>query len=438
KLVAGLNNIKELTFPADYDAHLDYQAGWYFFAGNFTDQNGNPVDILVNFFHRSMYPLDIANKIGLTEANNQIVEVQLGLSLADKGIHVQGSNPTIAATTGMVKFSANPFSVQVGKNIAQSQQPNELFPMKIQVSDPEQNLNIDLTLEKANPVLLEGKNGQAPSMYNLGTWYYSFPNIKTTGTVSLGDDTRDLSGKMWMDNQWTAGIMPAGYADNIFIRALSNILNWYKGQTPQAWGWDWVEAQFDDNTGVTISSMHSVQSKDLNNLGENPPGDVTRDAYGKYINTDGSAEDLNGKLTINKWVKSPASGAWFPNGWVLDFPSKNLNFTMTPTVDGQLFQTKSSAEFREGGVIITGKRDGQDIAGVGFGEGVGYAGEDYYYKTFFKNLGINDTPENRDLYSPHIPGFWLVVESLLLYAIPLAIVIYMIVLIFKKFRRAKK
>jgi len=427
---AGMKSIKELEFPRDYSSHNDFQVGWYFFANSLKDQNGNNVDLLVNFFRRAIYSPDIARKMGLSEMDNQIVELQIGLSLSDKDLHIQGANPIVSGKTGLIDFQTQPFLIKMGKNEVKSIKNDSLFPLSIKVYDPEKDLNIDLTLEQTEPLFLEGDSGKVPSMYNLGTWYYSVPDIKTSGTINYAGDIREVSGKTWFDNQWTAGIMPAGYPDNYYIRALSNILNWSRNKTPEPWGWDWIEVQLDNNMEITLADMHSVHSKDLNNTGENPPAESKRGAFGKIIDTDGKADDITGFITIDKWVRSDVSGAWYPNSWQVEVPERNITFTMTPTVSKQILQGAAASEFREGGVKVVGKMGDSDITGIGFGEGTGYAGEDYYNKSKFNILGIENNAANRKIFEAPVPGIWLAIQSITLYVISVIAVIWVLIYLF--------
>ena len=436
---AGMKSIKALEFPRDYSSHNDFQVGWYFFASSLKDQNGNDVDLLVNFFRRAIYPPDIAQKMGLSEMDNQIVELQIGLSLSDKDLHIQGANPIISGKTGLIDFETQPFLIKMGNNEVKSINNDSLFPLSVKVYDPEKDLNIELMLEQTKPLFLEGDNGKVPSMYNLGTWYYSVPNIKTSGTINYAGDKREVSGKTWFDNQWTAGVMPAGYPDNYYIRALSNILNWSKNKTPEPWGWDWIEVQLDNNIEITLADMHSVHSKVLNNTGENPPAEAKKDAFGKLINTDGKAENISGFITVDKWVRSDVSGAWYPNSWKVEVPEKNIIFTMTPTVSKQILQGAAASEFREGGVVVAGKMGDKDITGIGFGEGTGYAGEDYYNKTKFNILGIENNSENVKIFEAPVPGTWLAIQSITLYAVSLIGVIWILIcLYYFSFKRHSK
>jgi hypothetical protein len=176
--------------------------------------------------------------------------------------------------------------------------------------------------------------------------------------------------------------------------------------------------------------MHSTHTKDLNNKGENPPAAVKREATGKIINSDGKAEDISGSILIDGWVRSGVSKAWYPNSWKLEVPSRNIALSLTPTVSAQLFQGAAASEFREGGVRVTGKFGNDDINGIGFGEGTGYAGDDYYYGTKFNMLGIENNERNMKFFLQPVPGTWLAIQSLLLFIIPACIVIGAIVFIF--------
>lgn len=416
---AGMESIQELRFPADYGSHNEFQVGWYFFASNLKDQNGIDIDLLVNFFRRAIYPPPIAEKMGLSEMDNQVVELQIGLSLADQDLHIQGANPVISGKTGLINFESRPFLIKLGKNEVKSLNDDSLFPLRMKVIDPEKDIRIDLTLEQSKPLFLEGGNGKAPSLYNLGTWYYSVPHIKTSGTIEYAQDRREVTGKTWLDNQWTAGIMPAGYPDNYFIRSIANITNWAKSKTPEPWGWDWLEVQLGNDIEITLADFHSVHTRDLKNTGDHPPAATKRDAFGKLINPNGVAEDISGTIEVNSWVRSGVSGAWYPNRWQVEVPDKDISFTMTPTVSRQILQGAAASEFREGGVRVKGKMGGSDITGIGFGEGTGYAGEDYYYQKKFELLGIEDSPDNRKLFAAPTPSLWLVIQSLLLFAAPL-------------------
>ena len=432
----NMNTYDSLEFPRDHRAQMGFQFGWYFWSGNFLDEDSNEVDIVVVFFRRALYPPPIAAKLGLSDLENQLVQTVVAVNFADKNLHVTGSNPIIAGSSGEIIYGIEPFVSRIGKNSAVSLQENKMFPMKITVNDPSKELMIDLDLMESKPLLLQGDEGKIPSIFGLGTWYYSYPNINTTGSVTYQGDTTKLSGKMWMDHQWLSGISPTGYPLNIIIQAIANITEGFSGKTPATFGWDWSDVQFDDNTEITFASPHAVKTAILKNMGEDPPENVTRDISGKYIDEKGIGENIKGTVTINKWMRSPKSHAWYPNGWEVNIPDKKLKFTMRSTVDDQFIYSVAS-EIREGGVIVKGTKDGKEISGYGFGEGVNYAGEAFPLKANMDLLGIEDNETNRKLLGPSPPGVWLVIQSFIVLVSPVALLALIILIIIVLVKRKK-
>ncbi|MCD6328821.1 MAG: hypothetical protein J7M10_00455 [Candidatus Cloacimonetes bacterium] len=436
---SDMNTYKSLTFPRDHKAQLDFQFGWYFWSGNFLDENNNVVDLVVVFFRRALYPPPIASELGISDIENQLVQTVVAVNYADKNLHVTGSNPIVSGTSGKIVYEIEPFLARVGENSAQSMQKDKMFPMKIVIDDPEKELKIYLNLTESKPILLQGDEGKVPSIFGLGTWYYSYPNIKTTGSVTYQGETINLKGKMWMDHQWMSGISPTGYPKNLAVQALATIISGFNRKTPKSFGWDWSDVQFDDNTEITFASAHSDRTEELQNMGENPPADVTRVVSGKYIDENGNSEVITGSVTINNWMRSPRSHAWYPNGWEVKIPDKNLEFTMTSTVDDQFIYSVSS-EIREGGTIVKGTKDGKEISGYGFGEGVNYSGLEFPLKANMALLGIQDNAENRMLLQASPPSAWLVIQSIIVLVafLTLFISIILIIIILIKKRHIQK
>lgn len=434
---SDMDTYNELQFPRDHNAQLDFQFGWYFWSGNFLDNDSNEIDVVIVFFRRALYPPPIATELGITDIENQLVETVVAVNYSDKNLHITGSKPIISGSSGRIKYGIEPFIAQVGSNSAKSLQKETMFPMEIYVEDPSNELIIDLDLKESKPLLLQGDKGKIPSIFGLGTWYYSFPNIKTTGTVVYKGEKRNLRGKMWMDHQWMAGIAPIGYPKNIMIQAIANIKAGMTGNSPDSFGWDWADIQFDDDTEITFASPHSASTDKLKNKGVNPPDTITRNITGKYIDENGKGEDIVGTVHITKWMRSPKSGAWYPNGWEVTISQKKLEFSMVSTVDDQFIYSVGS-EIREGGVFVSGTKDGKKITGYGFGEGVKYSGQDFYLNENISILGIENNAINRKLLKPSPPGTLLIIQSSIVLISPVLLVVLIILVIIKLIRRKQK
>src|SRR5919108_4337013 len=86
-------------------------------------------------------------------------------------------------------------------------------------------LAIDLRLMTDKPPILHGDGGlsrKGPEPGN-ASYYYSFTRMAATGTVRVGAETLDVSGRAWMDREWSTSALG-----------------------PDLAGWDWFAIQLDD------------------------------------------------------------------------------------------------------------------------------------------------------------------------------------------------
>ncbi|MBU0686539.1 MAG: carotenoid 1,2-hydratase [Candidatus Margulisbacteria bacterium] len=431
-----IDDKKKLIFPQDLGADLAYQFGWVFFVGNLKDAAGNDYGIECVVFRRAMIAPPFAKAMDLSLMDNQISELQYAVSFGDKNLQVQGRSAVIAGSTGLIKYQADPFLVAVGKNKAWSLQKGALFPMKLQWNDPNIPMKVEMTMHSAKPILYQGDQGKTPDIYGLGCWYYSIPHIMADGVITYKGKAIKVKGKMWMDNQWVAGLMPIGYVPNLYIRALSNTINYFTGKSEE-YGWDWYCIQLDDDTEITVAAPHEG-GEDIDNKGPNPPPNMTKACEGKYVDKNGVPSELKGTLTITDWILSKRSHCWTPNGWTFSFPSLDITFTMKPIVHNQLLYFASSAEYREGATRVVGKRGNKKLTGYGFAEGVNYVGHDWYFTQNFATLGIKDTPVNRLLMTTKPISFWMMIKSVLVLISPFVLLLVLIVFIWRWIRSRKK
>jgi Lipocalin-like domain/CrtC N-terminal lipocalin domain len=283
-----------------------------------------------------------------------------------------------------------------------------LFPIELrawgvdrtETNPVEIEMNLFLNQTKDNGYVLNGDEGLAPSCGGVGTLYYSVTNLKLTPTLSWlkvnGKKYSLTKGKLWYDHQWATGFMPAGNVRSDVMRAGKNT------QEKKLDGWDWMEIQFDDDTEINLSALHSVaNSRFYEQTGDTPPGTMVADAYGVYVDKAGATIQVTGKMTVSKWIKSTkshgqyqASQTWYPNraDIILDakinLPVEKRTFSMIPIVEtGQQGFFAAGYEYSEGAVYIeqNGIRTGR-----GFLEAPGY---DLGIKQNLRLAGLPDTAE---------------------------------------------
>lgn len=390
----------DMQFPRDWLPQLKTKVGWHFFVGSCWDNTGAEYGVECMFFRYSLLPPALATQSGLSDIENQVIELQLGISKAGDR-HYQADPPMIAGTTGLISLDLNPFHFDMGKNRIASVHADSLFPLNLQACGLEKGnaeptkLAIDFRFDSGKEYLIQGDNGCMPCVAGMGSLYYSIPNmlLANGSTLTIGSERITLTrGTFWFDHQW--GFL-VGNSQSAVLRAATNM----KKAEPA--GWDWFMAQFSGDRQLTMFAPHSkAHMPYYYQTGLTPPGTMHVNVSGKYMDEHKEMKLTWGTLTVRKWVKSersphpmryPPSHTWYPNQWEFVFddvlPEDIRVFTMEPIVSsGQSNFFANGSEYSEGAVYLRGT-SGEDL-GRGFAESVEYART---IDTMLTLAGINDT-----------------------------------------------
>lgn len=420
-----------LEFPRDFAPQLGYQVGWHFFVGNCRDTRRREYGILVSFYRYSLLPPEMAHSFGLTDWDNQIFEMQLAVARAGEK-HLQARPIAIAGTTGLLKFSNNPFHYGAGNNRIISQGEDELFPLRLQAwglnqgGEEDVEIEVDLGFSSNKDFLLQGNQGCLPCCCGIGTLYYSATNLRLEPGSLLkldGEEITFTQGRFWFDHQWGNALEPLGNSRCKVVRAASLLT-----KPSQSRGWDWFMAQFSDDREITMYAPHTDENlRYYQQIGEDAPGNMQVPVKGQFIDAEHNVIDIKGTLNVDKWVKSVKSSdpenyfitnTWYPDRWHFQFqdmvPEDLREFTMSPIVEGgQTGYNASGAQYSEGGVNIRNFEG--NFLGKGFAESVYYADA---LANMFHLAGLPDTPEMRKLMEPPEPSSLLKLKSLLYMAWP--------------------
>ena len=201
---------------------------------------------------------------------------------------------------------------------------------------------IDLSLwaNRSQPVLHDGDGwidfGAAGSSY-----YYSWPRMSVSGTLTMNEQQSEVTGEAWFDHQWGDFIAVGGG------------------------GWDWFAVNLEDGTDLTLSLIRAAD-------GTYPL------VYGTLVAPDGSVRHLpRDEFTVTPtgtWM-SPHTGATYPAGWQIAIPSEQLAITLTPTVADQELDTRATTGvvYWEGSQHVEATRADSPLSGQGYVELTGYA-----------------------------------------------------------------
>jgi predicted secreted hydrolase len=198
----------------------------------------------------------------------------------------------------------------------------------------------DLVLAATQPVLLQGgghsRKGPRPDE---ASHYYSEPQLRLTGTLSLDGVQRLVSGTAWLDHEWS---------DNYLA--------------PEAVGWDWIGMNLDDGGALMAFRIRRADGS-------------AHWAGGSFRAAGGEVRDFRPDEVVftpgRRWT-SPASQATYPVEWSIATPAGT--FGVKALLDNQELDSRTST----GAVYWEGLSELLDARGRRVGRGylemVGYAG----------------------------------------------------------------
>lgn len=408
-----------LRFPQANAEQLRTQVGWYFFVGSCVGENGREYGVELMIWRYALLPVPLARQFGLSDIENQVVELQFAISEAGDR-HYQATPIVIAGTTGLLAFAPDRLGATLGKNSVRSLDAENMFPLQLQAKGRYEgaggpvDLGIDLTIASGKEYLLQGDDGCAPCCAGVGTLYYSMPHLRldpARSTLTLkGEEIRLTGGTFWFDHQWGTGMIPVGNPRSGPLRAAARLAG------PGVAGWDWFMAQFEGNRQLTGAALHSpTMAQFYSQTGPTPPGPMSVAVNGKYMDEHGRSRDVAGSMTVTDWFRSvdtpdPAqyepTETWYPNGWEFAFgselPDDIRTFSMTPIVSGgQDGFFAFGGHYSEGATVLADGH-GREI-GRGFGESVQYADT---RRTMLRLAGL---PETDDMFAmlAATPASWL-------------------------------
>ena len=352
-----------LSFPADHGEHFDAQIEWRYITLSLPLPNGGLISVMGNFFRKQI--VLAADSPSSSPLDRQLYSTSMGVTIEmpnQPGVHYALPTTTFAAVDGTISVGNAPFHMTIGTNSLTG--GNDVFPLHVHIADDgdvsvgRPSIVVDVDCAATNPLFLQGVNGYVgptgPSP-SVGWYYYSWPQQRTTGTVTIGGVSYAVSnGTAWMDHQW--GGSP--------LATSGPISTWS--------GWCWFEFQFDGDRSLTLSAPHGPVVG-----GVLPPNAL---AFGTYIDN-GVSTIVYGTLNVSAYVQSPKTTARYPSAWSLAIASIDkttvvLAVTPSAPIQPQTLWMGQITEYSEANCAATamGTISGAPITmtGVGYCEGVGF------------------------------------------------------------------
>ncbi|MBR7629946.1 carotenoid 1,2-hydratase [Aeromonas popoffii] len=327
-LGGGNDNFKKalpgqpIQLPADHGAHPDYRSEWWYLTGNLKDEQGREYGLQWTLFRQGIEQEIKSDNPWLTP---QLWLAQFAITDLGKGSHQQDER-TSRQGPGLAGASGGEYWI---KEWVLTSRGESLFPATLRVQSKVGDLTLQISAAK--PVVLQGKQGYSEKSPGNASFYYSYPRLTLSGTLTLDGETRTVTGQGWFDHEWSSSVLA----------------DWQSG-------WDWFSLQFEDGRELMLFRLRTK-------AGRTEP----ENRYGILIERDGSSRVLSPDditLTPGKTWRGP-KGQAYPVEWQLK--AADMNLTIRARQPNQAMTGRF--DYWEGAVTVEG-----DAKGLGYLEMTGY------------------------------------------------------------------
>ncbi len=328
-------------FPRDYGPHPNFQTEWWYYTGNLAAADGRRFGFQFTIFRRALSPQRHASDSEWR--TNQVYMAHFTVTDVE-GQQFYHEERFSRDSAGLAGAQSDP-RYRVWVEDWQVEALND-DATRTRISASTGDVTLDVTLDQVRQPVLQGDGGLSPKSAEPGSasYYYSLSRLQTSGTVTIGTETFDVSGTTWKDHEFSTGALGTG-----------------------AIGWDWFGLIFDDNREMTIWQIR-LANGDISSYGGGGAGSPAVLIEGDDGKRAIPAENFRIE-PLDTWT-SPHTGGVYPSGWQVTISDtgtgESLAFTVTPLLQDQELHG-SGIVYWEGAVRIEG-----DVSGYGYVELTGY------------------------------------------------------------------
>ena len=288
-----------LTFPRDHGSHPDYRTEWWYVTGWVRDARGRDFGIQVTFFR---------SRPGIAEqSTSRFAPTELLFA------HAALANPTFgklrhdqrAAREGFGLAQAAQQTTDVAIGDWSLRLAGERYATRIVARE----FALDLAFVPQAPLLLQGERGvsrKGPRDAQ-ASFYYSRPQLETSGTLTIGSEAMAVDGTAWLDHEWSSEYLAS-----------------------EARGWDWTGINFDDGSALMAFVIRGSDG------GAYWAGGAAQDAVGGVRIL--SPDDV--RFTPRKRWRSPRTNVDYPVAMQLD--AGGATYELVPLMEDQELDSRAS------------------------------------------------------------------------------------------------
>ena len=318
-----------IELPRDEGSHPQFRTEWWYLTGWLENERGESFGFQVTFFR---------NRPGVEEDNpsrfvaRQVLFAHAAVSDQRHGTLMRGEK-SARAGFGLAEAAEGSLAVKIDEWSLRREGDRYLAVASTN------EFALQLECVGTQPPLLNGNNGfsQKGPQPQFASYYYSLPQLRTTGRIVMGGRDHRVRGVAWFDHEWSSAMFDE-----------------------RARGWDWVGLNLDDGGALMVQRIRNV-------AGQQHWGGATlrqRDGTDRTY----SPNEISWS-PLRRW-RSPRTGVTYPVEWKITVGGRTI--LLRPLLDDQENDARASTGtlYWEGAVRAFDER-GRAI-GRGYLELTGY------------------------------------------------------------------
>ncbi len=226
---------------------------------------------------------------------------------------------------------------------------------------PRAPVGVDLTFLLKKPPIRHGDDGVVRGVHGEDMFYVFVPRCEVKGALTLEGKRVEVSGQGWYDHEFGA---PPKQKEEEKKSDLGVV------------AWNWVSAQLDDGTDVSVYDLVHSETKQ------------SQGRWAILIDPDGTRRAFDAfTLTPTGQWRSVRTFEKYPTAFSLEIPGAGLKLIIEAEVaDQELVTVISKPAFWEGRCRVQGTLAGKPVQGLGFVERSGFFTAETL-DGFFKSVG---------------------------------------------------
>ncbi len=322
---------RDLQFPADHGPHPEYKTEWWYYTGNLASADGRRWGYQLTFFRQALAPPTAARTTPW--ATNAVYLAHFALTDVGGDQFYAFEKLGRGGAVNAAGAVADPFNVFIGDWSAAGS------GARVDLRAAAGPISLTLSLQASQPPVLHGNRGLSQKSNTPGnaSYYYSFTNMASAGTITVAGQPFAVSGTTWFDHEWSTSVLDASQV-----------------------GWDWFGLHLDDGRQLMLAQLRRSDGSISYAFGSL----VSAAPDGALSVTPLAPADVT--LTpLDTW-RSPHTAVVYPARWHIQLPAYNIDTTAVPLLADQELRL-TTVRYWEGAVELQGAP-----GGTGYVELTGY------------------------------------------------------------------